>query len=217
MIIDGHAHLGGEYKDLPAVLSTMQKYGLDRVIACPADHPRNRSMYVPEMAGWWPAENLNYTVNKLIRATVSEEQHQMNIDRGNQEVFNVAAQSEGRVIQFFWANPLKESILSETETKLEEWKFRGVKLHQACHPFKILATPFQDLAELAAFRNIPVFIHLYSKKEVLDFISVAKSYNTTFLVGHLIGLETFIENKDKVSDNVFFDISCPPLTTWIRL
>jgi uncharacterized protein len=217
MIIDGHAHLGGEYRDLPTILSTLDNLGIDRVVLCPADRTRHKSFPLPDMASMFPAKELNFVVNRLIRTATPQAKYQKNIDDGNKNVFHVSGLSEGRIIQFFWANPLKEGIINEIETKFDEWKFRGLKLHQASHHFKIISSQFRQIAEMAVLKNIPVFIHLYSKKEVLDFISVSAEYKTPFIVGHLIGLELFVQHKSKISDNIYFDISCPALVSVDRI
>jgi len=217
LIIDGHAHLGGEYKDLPAVLSTLDHLGIDQVILCPSDSTRDKSMPVPDLASKFPDIELNFLVNKLIRSTTSARQQQKYIDEGNSTVYSISELSEGRIIQFFWANPLKTGIMDEIEIKYKIWKFRGIKLHQACHPFKIISTQFGNLIEFAVSQNIPVFIHLYSKKDILDFITVSAEYKTPFIVGHLIGLELFIQHKNKIGDNIYFDISCPALVSTLRI
>ena len=100
-----------------------------------------------------------------------------NIEAGNQEIFNISVLSEGRVLQFFWADPHKSGIIDELESKFELWRFKGIKLHQPCHPFKVNSFHFRDIAEFAARKGIPVFLHLYSKNDVLEFISVSGKYN----------------------------------------
>lgn len=211
MIIDGHAHMGGEYRDLPSVLKTLDAAGIDKVVLCPADKQRRRSMALPELAGELNVEELNLLVNKLLREASGNRATRDHIDRGNERVFNTATNSGGRIIQFYWADPLKDGIISELESRLELWKYKGIKLHQSIHPFEILSEPFHQVVEFAASKGLPVFIHLYSKREIHDFISIAGKYKTIFITGHLIGLETFIKEKAEVSDNIFFDISCPPL------
>jgi uncharacterized protein len=217
LIIDAHAHLGGEYKDLPSVMSTLDNLGIDRVILCPADSIREKPLPVPGLAKKFPDTDLNFLVNRLIRNVRNERQIQGKIEEGNKNVYAISGLSGGRIIQFFWADPLKREILDEMEVKFNMWKFRGIKLHQACHPFKIISNQFHELAEFAVSRNIPVFIHLYSKKEILDFISVSAEFKIPFIVGHLIGLELFIQNKDRIGDNIFFDISCPALVSAERI
>lgn len=217
LIIDGHAHLGGEYKDLPSIISTLDHLGIDQVILCPADSARDKSFPVPDLASNLPDKDLNFVVNKLIRYASTQRKRQKNIEEGNGYVYAISGLSGNRIIQFFWADPLRKGIIGEVEAKIKLWKFRGIKLHQACHPFKILSAQFRDLVEFAVSQNIPVFIHLYSKKEILDFISVSSEFKTPFIVGHLIGLELFIQNKYRISDNIFFDVSCPALVSIERI
>ena len=217
MIIDGHAHLGGEYKNLETILSTLERTGVDKVVLCPADSQRQEAFPIPDIAGKLPDKELNFVVNRLIRSASLKAQHQINIDTGNTGIFDISGKSGGRIFQFFWANPLKESIIEEIETKLNVWRFKGIKLHQGCHPFKIKSSHFNNIAEFAVSKSLPLFIHLYSKKEVMDFISVSGNYKTTFIIGHLIGLEIFIQERKKISNNTYFDISCPPLVSSDRI
>lgn len=217
MIIDGHAHLGGEYKDLTAVLKTLDMAGVDKVVLCPADHMRKDTFQVPDLANRLPSRELNFAVNRLIRYGTNRTSLQINIEAGNQEVFKISELSKGRVLQFFWADPDKYGIVDELESKYESWGFKGIKLHQACHPFKINSVHFRDIAEFAAGKEIPVFVHLYSKKEIQEFISTSKKYKTTFIIGHLIGLEIFVKLKNQLGSNLCFDISCPPLVSGDRI
>ena len=217
MIIDGHAHLGGEYRDLPSILSTLDRSGADKVILCPGDSPRDRSMWIPHMTGRMGGKNINFPVNWLIRLGTRSDNVQEHIDRQNEEVFNIAALSGERVIQFFWANPLKEGIMEDVREKYGSWRFKGIKLHQGCHPFRIQSEGFHHIAGFASANHIPVFVHLYSKKEIRDFIAVSRSYETIFITGHLIGLDLFIRKRQHVGDNIFFDISCPPLVPKKRI
>ena len=217
MIIDGHAHLGGDYRDLETIKSTLVEKGVDKVILSPADSARQHGMPIPDIAGKLPNTELNFVVNRLIRYATVNPHHQANIESGNKEIFKISSESEGRVIQFFWANPLKDGIIDEIESGHNAWKFKGLKLHQGSHSFNIKSSAFLDIAKLAEIKGIPVFIHLYSKKEVSDFIQISGNFKTAFIIGHLIGQEIFTRLKKEVSDNVYFDISCPPLVSFDRI
>jgi predicted TIM-barrel fold metal-dependent hydrolase len=211
MIIDGHAHLAGEYRDLQSILATLDATGVDKVIICPAEKERPESMPIPGLTGRIAGGELNFVINRLLRVAADNDTTRHYIDSGNEEVFNISRLSGGRVIQFYWADPLREGIIDELRLKISLWGIKGIKLHQSCTPFTVLSEPFHKLAEFAATENIPVFIHLHSKKELADFISVSGNYKTNFITGHLIGLEIFISQRKRVSDNIYFDISCPPL------
>jgi len=211
MIIDGHAHQGGEYRDLPSIIKTLDDAGIDRVVLCPGDKKRARPMTIPDIAGEFVGDNLNYQINKLLRTATHGKATMDYIDRGNEELADLSKEAGGRVIQFYWTDPLREGIISDLESRHESPGVRGIKLHQCIHPFKILSDEFHKVATFASSHDMPVFIHLYAKSDITDFISVADNYNTSFISGHLIGIDTYIREKNRVSDNIYFDISCPPL------
>lgn len=211
MVIDGHAHQGGEYRDLPSIIKTLDDAGIDRVVLCPGDKKRSRPMIIPEIAGEFVGDSLNYQVNKLLRKATHRKATLDYIDRGNEELAGLSKEANGRVIQFYWTDPLKEGIIPDLENRYESLAFRGIKLHQCIHSFKILSDEFHKVATFASSYAMPVFIHLYSKSDITDFISVAGNYDTSFISGHLIGIDTYIREKNRVSDNIYFDISCPPL------
>lgn len=213
MIIDGHAHLGGEYKDLPYIISALDKAGADKVVLCPADTARRRSMPLPVLAGKIPDKELSFSVNRLLRVTTSRRKTDQYIETGNEEVFKIAGLSHGRVIQFFWADMRRNGFIDDLDSKLNLWNFKGIKLHQCVHPFKTNSSSFNDLADYASARKLPVFIHLHSRNEIIDFISVARNHKTIFITGHLIGLEIFVAYKQTVGENIYFDISCPQLVS----
>ncbi len=212
MIIDGHAHLGGEYKDLPSIISALDNAGADKVVLCPADTARPRSMPLPVLAGKIPDKELSFSVNRLLRATSARRKTEQYIESGNEEVFKIAGLSAGRVIQFYWADMRRNGLIDELDLKFKLWNYKGIKLHQSVHPFKFNSS-FNDLADYAAARNLPLFIHLHSRNEIIDFISVAQNHKTIFITGHLIGLDLFVAHKQSVGDNIFFDISCPQLVS----
>ncbi len=217
MIIDGHSHQGGEYRDLQSIISVLDRLGVDKAVLCPADSERHDPVSIPGMGNRFNGPELNFVVNRFIRAAMARGNRWSAIERSNKKVFELASLSGGRILQFYWINPLKEGIYGDMEEKLNFWKFAGIKLHQACHPFSIKSAMFNTIAEFAASKNLPVFIHLYSKMDVLDFISLSGSYSTNFIVGHLIGLEIFISEKKLLGNNVYFDISCPPLVSANRI
>ena len=216
MIIDGHAHLGGDYRDVKSIVSVLDRLGVDKVVLCPADSIRRQSMSLPDMGTRVSGMKLNFVVNRFIRSVSATRSKWAAIEMANKKIFDTAALSGGRVLQFYWVNPF-ETTADKLEEKLELWKFAGIKLHQGCHPFRIKSGIFRDIAGFAALKSLPLLIHLYSRKEVMDFISVSGNFSTNFIVGHLIGLEIFIKQRKMLGDNVFFDISCPPLVSSERI
>lgn len=217
MVIDGHAHMGGAYRDLGSIFATLDRNHVDRVILVPSDKVRKGAMWIPHLAGRMGGKDINFLVNRLIRITDSREQEWQFIHRANEEVFNLASSSGGRVFQFLWADPLRQNIADEIRKKHAAWDFRGIKLHQCVNPFLVKSAQFYQIAEVAQELKLPVFIHLYSRKEIIDFMAISGNFETPFIMGHLVGFELYAEFRDTVSDNVYFDISCPPLVTARRI
>jgi len=211
MIIDGHAHLGGEYRDKESIIATLDAAGADRVLICPADRERTRTLFIPELSDRFSVDELNFMINKLLRKSFTTGSRPDHTIEGNEKVFNIARVSGNRVMQSFWADLRKKEIVDDLERKFGIWNFRGIKLHQSCNPFTVMSSAFFNLADFAAGKGLPVFIHLHSARDVADFISVSREMKTVFISGHLIGLDIFIKDRVRTGDNVFFDISCPPL------
>jgi DhnA family fructose-bisphosphate aldolase class Ia len=79
---------------------------------------------------------------------------------------------------------LKENIL--------KLNMKGIKLHQAWNSFKIDSKEFSRLIETCREYKLPVFIHLYSKKDALKLSRfAAANQDVIFIVGHLLGLDIF--------------------------
>ncbi|MFN2336948.1 MAG: hypothetical protein ABR560_08260, partial [Bacteroidales bacterium] len=88
------------------------------------------------LAGKIPDIDLSFSVNRLLRATTSRKKTDHYIVTGNEEVFKIAGLSDGRVIQFFWADIRRNDLIDDLDSKLNLWHFKGIKLHQCVHPFK---------------------------------------------------------------------------------
>jgi predicted TIM-barrel fold metal-dependent hydrolase len=67
-----------------------------------------------------------------------------------------------------------------------------------------------EIIKWATDNNIPIFIHLLSEKQVLQFIKITNSFhNTTFIVAHMIGFEKI--SKSTENPNIYYDLSAPQL------
>ena len=71
MIIDGHAHLGGEYSDLPSIMRTLDDAGIDKVVLCPADKKRSAPLIIPGIAGKFAGDELNFRINRFLRTATA--------------------------------------------------------------------------------------------------------------------------------------------------
>lgn len=217
MIIDGHAHAGGDYRDASHIIKALDEAGADRLVLCPKASEKEGSYYLPQLGNLFPDWDMNFFINRFIRLMTNNHRTHELIEKTNEAVFTLAQESGGRIIQFYWTNPLKDASLEESEALLKKWKFKGIKLHQACHPFAISSGSFRELAEWSATEKLPIFLHPFSTEEVRDLISYSKNLKTPVIIGHLIGLDVFIHMKGEVSEQIFFDISCPALVSEKRL
>jgi predicted TIM-barrel fold metal-dependent hydrolase len=111
------------------------------------------------------------------------------------------------VIQFLWVNPLDPRHVGNIDRNIEKYQVRGIKLHQAWDPFAIDGNEFNEVAEAARSHRLPVFIHLYSKKETWKLLRYAKkNREVTFIVAHMLGLDIFKEERKNLP-NMYFDTS----------
>jgi Predicted metal-dependent hydrolase of the TIM-barrel fold len=84
-------------------------------------------------------------------------------------------------------------------------------MHQCWTYDRLNSGIFNQVADWALQNNMPIFIHLKSKNDVLDFIQQIKQRpENVFIVAHLIGIEEFIKHKN-ILGNIHFDISCPQI------
>jgi predicted TIM-barrel fold metal-dependent hydrolase len=135
------------------------------------------------------------------------------IQEGNDHVFELVRKLPQRVIQFFWVTKGISDIPQTLEEKYNDQKFRGLKLHQCWECFSIESDYFENIADWAEKKRLPVFIHLGSDRDVLKLIEYKKDHpNLVLIIGHLFGLELFLEDN-QIFDNMYFDISTYQMTS----
>jgi uncharacterized protein len=121
------------------------------------------------------------------------------------------------ILQFYWASVSRPDVIDEMTEHYQKWKFKGIKLHQCWERFKIDSDLFSKIADFAERHELPIFIHLSSKRDVaalLDF--TRKRPEVCIVVGHLIGLELFISARMN-SYKCLFDLSPFPLISDYRI
>ena len=126
---------------------------------------------------------------------------------GNKYVFELRNKLPETVIQFLWVNPLDPQHMDNLEKNIREYQVKGIKLHQAWNPFSIDGSEFNRLVEVARAHKLPIFIHLYSKKETWKLLQfVGSNRDVIFIIAHMLGLDIFKE-RAKDLPNVYFDTS----------
>lgn len=208
MIIDAHAHAAGEFANAEKLVELLDKLGVDKVALCPG---------LKNNTNVWPLPNIPISAVKqhplytryFIRWGVRFSYNLVLRDKGdgNEFVHSLVQRHPDRVIQIYWLDPRKLDFMRKLEDDLEKWSFEGIKLHQACTPFKNDGTEMNQIVEFAGDRQLPLFIHLWSDDEARKLVALANSHpDTDFVLLHLIALEVVAKYAYSLR-NIYYDIS----------
>ncbi|MCY6372204.1 amidohydrolase family protein [Clostridium ganghwense] len=132
------------------------------------------------------------------------------MDEQNKVVYDISREYPERILNTYWTNPLDEDCLEKLNKYYQLYHFRMIKMHQCWNRFDICNHKSIKIIKWATDKNIPIFIHLLSEEQVLQFIKVTNRFqDTTFIVAHMIGFEKI--NKSTKNPNVYYDLSAPQL------
>jgi uncharacterized protein len=172
---------------------------------------------LPRLAEFFPQCDVVRLTNALTKVMISLTGKAADIPEGNRRAYALAQAYPERIIQFLWVVLQKPDTVPELAKRFAEWNFKGIKLHQCWNAFAIGSELFAQVAKFAAEKDLPIFIHVGSYREVTRLIDYSAQHpETHFIVGHLFGLELFLRSKHKL-ENVYFEISSPPLISMRRL
>jgi uncharacterized protein len=217
MVIDGHAHACGKFLIADSIIKNLDKSGVDKVILVPGELNSNIDYSMPNLAELFPRQNVVKITNYLTRFVIKITGKIKDIPVGNEYVYDLKQKTHDRVIQFIWITTQIKNPSEYLDNKLADWNFQGVKLHQCWDKFSVDSIFFREVAMWSEANNLPLFIHLYSDKEVNNIIEYKKKHpNLKLIVAHLFGLELFIKNNNK-DNNLYFDTSTMQLVSKKRL
>jgi len=215
VIIDGHAHSCGEFYEAENIIDKLDELRVDKIILCPGVKNEPKGYNLPELAKKINNTDIMLGLNRIIKL-ISTPQTAANLEARNEYVHTLHSQYPERILQFYWADPSQEDIV-HLHDKFCEWGFCGIKLHQCFHRFDSDSSGVDVIADFARDKEMPVFIHLYTSADARKFINTAKRHKeTNFIIAHLIGLNTFIENAKELT-NLYFDVSPTPLISPKRI
>jgi uncharacterized protein len=204
MIIDGHAHVCGNYLDNTQIEKTLKNNNVDYVILTAGELNSSKVYSLEDKTERFPQRDLANDNKLIIKLVVSLFGVAKQIPLGNAYVYNLKKQND-KIKQFYW---ITNENIEELERAHGEFKFDGVKIHQCWVNKKIKSLWFEELLKFNIRNDIPLFIHLSSSEEIDQLVEITKEYKDAIvIVAHCIGLEKFIEKKSKLSRNVYFDIS----------
>lgn len=205
MIIDAHAHAAGNYSNAESIRNMVRKYEIEKIILCTSPKNITDLQAPPNNLPLKKSPDSNYLLNRMLRFAYT---HFMKANGdGNKYVFELKNKVPDKIIQFLWVNPLDKGHMADIERNICEYQPKGIKLHQAWDSFEIGKIEFNTLAHIARSYKLPVFIHLYSKKETWRLLQYIKSNpDTVFIIGHMAGLDIFKTDRSHL-ENLFFDTS----------
>ena len=217
MIIDAHAHACGPFLNGKNILDILNKNNVEKVVLVPGELGSDKSYYLPELAAKFPNTDVVLFTNVITKMVIGISGTVKQIDEGNAYVYSLVKEYPERIIQFYWVRLSLVNTLENLKQHYEEYGFKGIKLHQCWESFKINSNNFHKIAEWAASKDLPIFVHLFSKNQAAQLAKYIKLHtNTIFIIGHLFGLEIYIESGIN-SENVYFEISSPALISIKRL
>lgn len=158
-----------------------------------------------------------YVVNRVVRAAIALTGKARNIVPGNEAVFRLRQSRPDRIRQCYWFDPRTTDALAVLDRCFAEWRFCMVKVHQCWTPFEADAQVIENLAAWCGKEGLPLFAHLYRRRDVPRFLDLCKRHRQTrFILGHLIGAASAEENLRKL-DNVYLDTSPPQMVGSARI
>ena len=217
MIIDGHSHACGKFLTAKSIVKALDDNGVDKVVLVPGELNSKSEYSLPDIASIFPNRNVVKATNYMTKFVMKLTEKVKDIPAGNEHVYNLKTDANNRIIQFVWITTGIKNKTDYLDSKLADWNFRGVKLHQCWEHFSIDSEFFNEVAVWTENHDLPLFIHLYSDSEVTKLINYKRKHpNLKLLVAHLFGLELFIKDNFK-DDNLYFDTSTIQLISNYRL
>ena len=213
-IVDGHAHSAGEFSRGKDIVWTMDGLGVDQVVLCPGPLNEPKKWPVPNLARVIRKRGLGMVGNRLLRLTSGYVSRRFDLDVSNAYVAALARRHPGRIVQACWVDPANTGLTDWLEARQAEWKFKALKVHQCFQRVKANSPGMHDLARFAGAMKIPVFVHLFSRRDALDLLDLIAAHpETIFVIAHVMGLGVFSSAADRDAlRNVYFDTSPPNLT-----
>ena len=217
MIIDGHAHACGDLLRGDGIVRVLDACEADRVVLVPGEHESAKTYRLPRLARWLPSIEVANLTNAMTRLVVRMKGLTDKLEADNKKVFRLRCEHPDRIIQFYWTLLRDGFDADRVTSRLREWAFQGLKLHQCWDRFSIPGDAFRAAARFAGENDLPIFIHLGSAGQATALARFAAEHpETTFVIGHLYQSGRLID-FGKPLPNVYFDLSCPDLISDKRL
>lgn len=205
MIIDGHGHASGEYLNIKSIIPKLDKNNVDMVVLVPGELNSTKTYKMKKYKKEDEFSDVIFKTNKLIRVVIKLTNMKRIIKRGNEHVYSLKKTEPNRIKQFYW---LTKKLWNQIDEDYNKMNFDGMKLHQCWEKFEVDSDWFKDVIKWSIHKNLPIFIHFYSHKDINEIIKVIKEYpDAKIIIAHYFGIELFMEEDIKYLSNIYFDIS----------
>lgn len=184
-LIDFHSHLHPSLQARANLLEKMDQLGISKTCVIPGTE-----------------------IAPIILSKQMHNPQPMNIDASNEEVRLLCAEKNGRLLPFYFANPL-----GTTEEYLREGrKYHGLKIGPVVHGVPLVDPKYIPFLEGARKFNHSVYLHCLAKNGFLvdSLLEIARDYSDLhFVLGHAgIGNCDFSAvAKIKDMPNIYFETS----------
>lgn len=210
MVVDGHAHAAGEFFAAADIVRLLDDEGVDKAVLAPGPINEPKKYPVPNIARLQGKRRLGFAGNKFLGLLAKRVNREVDYGRANAQVAGMARSYPDRIVPAYWVDPFDRETAAGLGTKLENGGFKALKVHQCFHRVASDGPEMDALARFAAEKGLPIFIHLYSKKDAVALVRTISAHpETTFVVAHLLGLDVFIDAGRPVLGNTYFDTSPP--------
>jgi predicted TIM-barrel fold metal-dependent hydrolase len=204
-VIDGHAHACGEYLTAEGIERKLTAAGVDQVLLTPGQYGSKTTYGLRDLTEKNPLGDTVSANNRTTAVLFTLTGIARSIPKGNEAVYQLRRALPDRVRQCYWVTRAAEDRLA---ADYERMRFDTVKLHQCAQRFRFDEPFFLHTASFAAERGLPLFLHVRSLAEMGRLIPFIKSHpETVFVIGHLYGMELFMQEERQYFANTYFDLS----------
>jgi len=105
----------------------------------------------------------------------------------NREIYEATAKYPDELIPFARLNPKRETSIAQFRLAVEEWGFKGLKLHHGCDEFSLTLPRVGRILDMAGEYRIPVIFHSIGAVDALTALA-DKHRKTPIVFAHMGGL-----------------------------
>lgn len=204
-VIDGHAHACGEYLTAENIKKKLEATNVDCVLLTPGQYGSKMTYGLKNAAERNPLGDVVSPNNRTTSFMIGLIGAIREIPKGNEYVFQLKQILPENVKQCYWVTRKNWELVPGDYARMQ---FDTIKFHQCWEKFEFEDEFFIHTMEWATKKRIPVFLHvrdLEQMKKLIVFIQ--KHPDTIIIIGHLYGVELFMQADKKYFENIFFDLS----------